>query len=740
MIEYIQAAAAFAGLSTAGVDLLAATGTWTLLAPGDTLFFLGDDASAFYLVAEGRLEVLMPGAAGPETVMAELGPSDIVGEIPMLAGGKRGATIRATTESRLIRFDKELFDRLAETEFAFVEDIQKLVLDRLRGNQLASILPAQFGDLDFRQMEEIKAVGRWVTLHKGEVLFQQGDAGNGAYILVNGLLGVLVRKPDGSSRLVNHIQYGEVVGEMALLSDEPRSATIYAARESDLLFFGKREFSALLEKHPRFLLGITRMNIDRLRHSMSQARPSTNTSVTAVIAASPAVPLAAFTHRLAEALAKCCTVLHIDRKRLQAILGAPDDSAAAREILVNARFPAWLCSEEGKHRIILLETDASDPQWTEACIRQADQVLTAGLAAESPALSDTEARCVYRRQDAGEVQKRLVLIHPDDCVRPSGTARWLAHRNVEMHHHVRLGVDGDFARLARFLTGSAICLALGGGGARGFAHIGAMRALREEGAPIDIVGGTSMGAVIGAELALGMSPEEMLRANKFLFSNAGLVRDLTLPLLSFTTGKAYAGTLKAMFRDVEIEDLWIPYFCVSSNISLAERAIHRTGLLWRKVRASSGVQGMFPPVVLDGELHVDGAPFSNLPADAMKTVCDGKVIAIDVSPPIDLVQNTDYGDAVSGWKILWKRWFPGGDGFRCADLGTIMQRAGEAVSIANQKLTIQRMADYYIRMPVEEIGLFAFGSLPKLEQIGYEHAKEKIKEWRAEGSWIRTAR
>jgi NTE family protein len=360
-----------------------------------------------------------------------------------------------------------------------------------------------------------------------------------------------------------------------------------------------------------------------------------------------------------------------------------------------------------------------------------------GLAAASPALSDIEARCVYRPQDAGEVQKRLVLIHPDDCDRPRGTARWLESRHVEMHHHVRLGNEEDFKRLARFLTGSAICLALGGGGARGFAHIGALRALRDEGTPIDIVGGTSMGSVIGAELALGMSPEEMVQVNRTLFSNAGLLRDLTLPLLSFTSGKAYAGTLKQVFAAIEIEDLWIPYFCVSSNISRAERVIHRTGLLWRKVRASSGVQGMFPPVVLDGELHVDGALFSNLPADAMKTVCEGKVIAIDVSPPVDLVENTDYGDAVSGWKILWKKWFPGGEGFRCTDLGTIMQRSGEAVSMANQKLTIERMADYYVRMPVEEIGLFAFAALAKLEQIGYEHARRKIAEWRAAGRWIR---
>ena len=233
-----------------------------------------------------------------------------------------------------------------------------------------------------------------------------------------------------------------------------------------------------------------------------------------------------FARRLAAALEGDYKALHVDRKRLQAILGAPDDSAAAREILVNTRLPAWLCSEEGKHRIILLETDCNDLHWTESCIRQADRVITVGMAGESPALSDVEARCVYCPQDAGEVQKRLVLIHPDNCDRPRGTARWLDNRNVEMHHHVRLGNDGDFQRLARFLTGSAICLALGGGGARGFAHIGALRALRDEGTPIDIVGGTSMGAPQWASVCalIFLTGRSNLSANATPSSNTLIAR------------------------------------------------------------------------------------------------------------------------------------------------------------------------------------------------------------------------
>src|SRR5882672_5233206 len=158
MKDYIQGAAAFAGVSGAGVDLLATTGLWVSLAAGETLFHMGDEGRALYLVAEGHLEVLMPGAAGPETVVAQLGPGDLAGEIQMLTGGRRGATLRANTAVRVIRFAAEVFERLAQTEAVFIERIRNLALARLRRNHLALILPAQFGDLDFRQMEEIESL------------------------------------------------------------------------------------------------------------------------------------------------------------------------------------------------------------------------------------------------------------------------------------------------------------------------------------------------------------------------------------------------------------------------------------------------------------------------------------------------------------------------------------------------------------------------------------------------------
>ena len=730
--DAIQQAEGFQEISSRSLDLLTSAAAEAVLNAGDALFEADEPADDVFIVIEGRIGVFARVADGRLVPALELGPGQVVGEIRNLTGGKRTIAARATSPARLIRLPKTAFDEVTTSELDFAERIRIIFLHRLRRQHLAVVLGAQFGDLTYAEMAEIEALGEWYSLEKGNVLCRQGEPGDSAFLLVSGLLGVLVE-----DKLVNRIPYGELVGEMAVLSDEKRSATIYAIRQAELLRFAKPEFLALIERYPRFLLQIARLNMNRLRDTMAASGPDRFTSIAALVPAAADVPLSNFARRLSQALAARCAILHISPQSLAAMLGASNAPTQARQELVHARFPAWLSSQEGQYQLILLETDWSDPQWTKLCIEQCDQVLTIGRGGGDPALSEAERLHVYRQQDAGEIARRLVLIHPEDCVRPQGTGAWLRSRSLQMHHHVRLGREDDFHRLARFLTGSAVCLALGGGGARGFAHIGALRALREEGVPIDIVGGTSMGAVIGAQYAFGMTADQMLATCRGMFSNAGLVFDMTLPLLSFTTGKAFGGKLQLAFGDMEIEDLWIPYFCVSSNISRAQMAIHTTGPLWWKVRASAGVQGLFPPVVLDGDLHVDGAPFSNLPADAMKSVCLGKVIAIDVSPPLDLLNNTDYGYAISGWRILWKRWFPGRQPFQCADLGTIMQRAGEAVSMANQKRAISGMADYYFQMPVEKIGLLDFGKLSQLEQIGYDFSRKQIAVWRAAGAWIR---
>src|SRR5579864_1371169 len=126
MKEHIRAAAAFAGVSSAGINLLASAGTWVELTPGETLFHTHDRSRTLYLVAEGRMDVLTRDAAGVETLVGQLGPGDVAGEIQMLTGGRRTAGLRATSAARVIRFSRETFERLAESESAFLEHVRNL--------------------------------------------------------------------------------------------------------------------------------------------------------------------------------------------------------------------------------------------------------------------------------------------------------------------------------------------------------------------------------------------------------------------------------------------------------------------------------------------------------------------------------------------------------------------------------------------------------------------------------------
>jgi len=729
--EHLRAAAPFGRLADKVLSILESEAEWTSLRAGEQLFAFGDKGDAMYIVADGKLQVFIPGSEGESIVVAEVGVHSIIGEIQILVGGKRTATVRALTPSRLIKLKKAGFDLLGEAEPDALAVFDALILRRLRRNQLAVILTQYFGTLPPAQVEEIESMGEWLQLEQGEILFRQGDRIESFYVVVTGNLGVLVPDSIANEKPAERIRSGGMAGEMALLSDEPADTTVYAIREAELVRFPKLRFFPLLKKHPQFLLHLARVGMKRFSEAFHSHAPEAVTTIISLIPSSNA-SLPEFARLLAEELGNYSSVLHLNSGNIEGILEMPGISQAPKVSPQSARFSAWLSAQEGNYGFILFEADAAETNWTKRCISQSDQVITVGLASGSPLLDPIEA-ALYKDHHIGGVSKRLVLIHPKGGSQPSGTGEWLERRRVVMHHHMRLGNPGDFRRLARFLSGSAICLALGGGGARCFAHIGALRALREAGIPIDIVGGTSMGAVIGAELAFGIPEEKMIEVNKGLFGNLGLLLDLTLPLLSFTTGKAYARTLRAVFGEIAMEDLWIPFFCVSSNISRAVMAVHRTGLLRTKLRASSGVQGLFPPVVMNGELHVDGALFSNLPADVMKSVCAGKVIAIDVTPPVDLAENTDYGDTISGWKLLWNRLFSRGKRLQSIDLGTVMQRSAEAASMARQRHVIENMTDLYLLMPVHQISLMNFGAIAKLSEIGYSTAKQKIAEWRKAG-------
>jgi NTE family protein/lysophospholipid hydrolase len=296
---------------------------------------------------------------------------------------------------------------------------------------------------------------------------------------------------------------------------------------------------------------------------------------------------------------------------------------------------------------------------------------------------------------------------------------------------LRAGRQRDYARLARFLSSRAVGVVLGGGGARGFSHLGVLRALEENGIPIDLLGGNSMGALIGAQYACGL-PIDEIRTRTQRFALGG--ERPTLPLISLLSGKRLARDLQHMFGDMRIEQLWRPFFASACNLSQACTTVQDSGLLWRAVLASNSPAGLLPPVLFNGDLLVDGAILDNVPVNAMRGRLgtpleqrrgNGCIIAVDV----DVRENLSVDPAwqrLSVWRTLKGYLRAAGDG--APSIASILHRAGHIGGIHERARTMAQ-ADYCLEPPVAEYPLMAYRRAAEIADVGYRYAMEEISRW-----------
>src|SRR5262249_55484359 len=160
------------------------------LSANEVLFAQGDDAKSLFIVVEGRLRVSLHGGEG--LVLRELGPGALVGEIALLAGGKRSATGSAAEPSVVLGVTQERLETLRKANPAISDALTRALHERMRWGKAAGYLRDLLGDLDPKTLAEIERRVAWVHLGSGEELFRQGDASEGAYIVALGRLRVTV--------------------------------------------------------------------------------------------------------------------------------------------------------------------------------------------------------------------------------------------------------------------------------------------------------------------------------------------------------------------------------------------------------------------------------------------------------------------------------------------------------------------------------------------------------------------
>jgi len=541
---------------------------------------------------------------------------------------------------------------------------------------------------------------------------------------------VVLEGEDGCREVVEHLGAGSVVGEVAILTGEPRTATVRSIRDSQLVRLAKEELHSLLEEHPRAATEMMRILAGRVSPTM-RARRAVPVSTIAVVPAGGAELESGAIERLVEALSGAGgRALHVNRRRIDEEIAGVEASSLSDEVS-RLRVATWLREQEDRYRYVVSECEAVRSRWTDLCLREADLVLIVAPADGDPSPGEVE-RAVFSAEMTS-TPRALVLLHREATTRPEGTRRWLDARPVTRHHHVRADCPEDYARLARFVTGKAVGVTLGGGGARAFAHIGVLRALLENGIPVDGVSGVSAGAFVAAFYAMGHDidkVEEIARGSLGAYSFA---RDATLPIISFLSGKGYRRVLGKMFGELEVEDLLLPFFCVSSNLSNAQIVTHDSGPLWKGIRATTSVPGIKPPLCEDGQLLVDGGVLNNLPVDVMRDRGYGTVIASDVSAAVDLVTDAPDFSAVSGWSLLWSKINPFAHGSSLPHLFEIFMRTSLLSSI-NHSGSVARSADLYVRSPSQGVSILDFEAGSALVDVGYRCALEKIETYKSEES------
>jgi NTE family protein len=592
-----------------------------------------------------------------------------------------------------------------------VEPNEDSVRLRLRRALLRAPL---FADLDSRSMAAVESELSPLVLPGGTPLFHQGEPADAVYLVTSGCLGVFRHDEDdaaeGGPTLIAEITPGNIVGEMSLLSHGTRTRSVAALRDSEVWRLSQESFDNLTARHPEVLPALMR-NV-AMRNVMSPVKRRRQPRTFALLPAGPNVPAGRFSVLLEAALCRIGGQVQV--------LG---QSSLEEE-------PDWFARCEMDNAFVLYRADPGLTPWTQLCLRQADCLVVVrnadgGTPTKLPfEIEATQAGAVFHRR------RELVLLHESRDPAAGSTTGQLAGGLYGQHHHVRLDLPSDFDRLARLITGHAIGIVMAGGGARAFTHIGVIKALRASGVPVDQVGGTSMGAIVAAGIAARWTDEELAARFRRAFVNANPLSDYTLPFVSLFGGGRVTRLLRTAFDDMDIEDLVLPFYCVTANLTTATADTHTTGKLWRWLRASVSLPGVLPPFNDAGQVHVDGGVIDNLPVRVMRRQGRGLTIAVDIDTGGALAAGAGVEQPWSAReffsRLVWRR----KETLPIPSIVRILLRSA-LVSSAARTMEDRAAADLLIVPPMEKIDLLDWTSFEKAVDIGYTATMEALDKARS---------
>lgn len=570
-----------------------------------------------------------------------------------------------------------------------------------------------FSVLDDEELAVLSSLAERQDLRSGARLYKEGDPSTHFYVVVRGRL-----QETSDDELLGYIGRLEPVGEIGILMGEPRMSTVRAVRDSILLRFNKAELLDFLDHHAAVQRELSRLMVVRVREQRrTRVQGATEVHGTlAIIPASPHLPVMTLAEALVRRLsgwpdARLITAAHVD-----ATLGPGSSQTSLSDGEGSTRLAAWMNELESRHRYLVYAADSDRDTWALRCLHNADRVLVLIEAGARP----RPVRVLQELRSLGLLAPvELVFLRPEGDPSPH-TLAWMEVTGARARYFVHPWDEAELASLARQVAAHGLGVVLGGGGARGFAHIGLVRALEQLGVPVDVAGGTSMGAFLSALMALGLDSVEMVHTARETFVNNNFLNDYALPRVSLIRGRKFGARLLEIFGDRQIEELRRTFFCVSTNLTTGAPVVHDRGPLSLWVGTSMAVPGIAPPIAYEGELLCDGGVLDNLPTGVMQGLERGAIIACNVSTD-GYLRAPGSGIGRPDPEALLRH----GSMDAPPRLSEILVRSAMLSSATTVDLAAER-ADVYVRMPSQDFGMFDWKRIDELVELGYRYAMEQL--------------
>ena len=645
---------------------------------------------------------------------------------------KRTFTATAKENSEIIFLEKSKMDSLMENDNEIGNILEKLSVEEYDKGKLFGIFRGLYGNkMDYKSHKEIYRKGKWVFLEDNSNLFNYGEKSDSFYLLVTGLLKAYIPKK-GELIEVGEIYEGEVIGEMGILTNEARSASIFATRDSVVFKIDLEKANEIIMQYPLVLLQVATKIADRLRnvqHSNERHRTDIHSIVQLSKGKNHTNEIIKIGKSLIDSMNKFNRSIVVSSKDVNEILNIESINAELERDKFYPALDDLVDNFTKENRYLLLLCDEEYTPWTTWCLAISDKNIF--VVEESVGVSNTE---LLNKMNLNEKdipihlhdEKQLIIYHQSKNSFPSKTSSIIEMLpKISNHYHMSINNKNDSDRVSRLIAKKGIGLCLSGGGAKGNAHIGVYKALIEHNIPIDAVCGTSAGGIVASLIAFGYDPETIISRLKETYKRKSF-KEYTIPVTSIIATKKVIQDAIFLGNDMDIEDLWIPYFSIAVNISKSKLDVIDKGPVYKATRATAALPGILLPVIKDTSFLVDGGLINNMPGDIMLKKYGGKLISVSVSPQEDLdAKFNDFPNQSSYFikKLLrMNKKFP----HEIPGLSNILMRS-IFVASSNKIKEVIDLSDLFLDLQVKDVGLLEFEKIDESVEFGYEYAMKKLK-------------